>query len=119
MSLAEFWIPGVPTSYSTLGERPWKETIGQRIPRKSGPVMETGVALEFYLSGTDTDLWVPDLDNLCEPMFSVLVNRLGWFGGNRQNMRWWRASKRHEEETGCMVRLWSGEAPQFGWGHID
>jgi hypothetical protein len=27
-----------------------------------------------------------DLDNLCEPVFSVLANRLGWFGGSRPNV---------------------------------
>ena len=114
--LAEFWIPGVPAPYSTQRECRWKETVEREIPRRHGTIVETGVDLKFHLTGAHTDPWVPDLDNLCEPVFSILVNRLGWFGGKRPNIRWWRASKRYEGETGCRVRLWSGAVPQFGWG---
>jgi len=116
MLLAEFWISGVSAPYSTQKERPWKEAVEREIPRRRDSMVETGVDFEFHLTGADTDPWVPDLDNLCEPMFSVLVNRLGWFGGKRANIRWWRASKRHEGKTGCRVRLWSGAVPKLGWG---
>lgn len=53
-----------------------------------------------------------DLDNLCEPVFSVIANRLGWFGGSRPNVRSFRARKTLAESTGCRIRitseLWDG-----------
>lgn len=113
--IVEFWIPGVPAPYSTRGERLWKEAIMQVVPKNKGFAGEKGVDLQFHLPRTDVNHWVPDLDNLCEPAFSVLVNKLGWFRGKRPNIWWWRASKIHKEKTGCKVRLFSGASPQFGW----
>ena len=46
-----------------------------------------------------------DIDNLCEPLFSVLVNRLGWFRGSRANIMWWQASKQAVASAGCDVTI--------------
>jgi hypothetical protein len=48
-----------------------------------------------------------DLDNLCEPVFSVLANRLGWFEGRRANIQAFRARKTLAEPTWCRVRILS------------
>lgn len=47
----------------------------------------------------------PDLDNLCERIFSVLVNRIGWFGARRPNIQGWRATKAVGTLTGVRVRV--------------
>lgn len=36
----------------------------------------------------------PDIDNLCEPVFSTAVTHLGWFGGSRPMIGWYLATKR-------------------------
>jgi len=56
-----------------------------------------------------------DLDNLCEPVFAVLANRLGWFGGRRPNVRAFWARKALAEPTGCRIRItdsrWAETSP--------
>jgi hypothetical protein len=83
--------------------------------RRNGFLGEKGIDLEFHLHLTDGDPRVPDVDNLCEPEFSVLVNKLGWFGGKRPNICWWRARKIFGEKSGCKMRLFSGSPPRFHW----
>ena len=109
--LEEFWISGFPAPYSTRRE--------QVIPRSSSSTEEAGVDIEFYLPGTRASSQGPDLDNLCDPVFSILVNRLGWIRFRRPNIQWWRAYKRYEGKLGCSLRLWTGKAPEIGLGGIE
>ena len=46
-----------------------------------------------------------DLDNLCEPVISVLVNGKGWLRGRRPNIRWWSAERHVASPTGCRIHL--------------
>jgi hypothetical protein len=64
-----------------------------------------GVEMQFFLK--DMAPWGHhlDVDNLCEPVFSVLVNRLQWFEGRRRNIRWWYASKKLSSESGLKLTL--------------
>jgi hypothetical protein len=47
-------------------------------------------------------------------VFSVLANRLRWFGGSRPNIRAFRARKRLVAPTGCHIRT-SSEAWDATW----
>jgi hypothetical protein len=116
MLISEWWVKGTPAPYSTRGESFWKQDLARVLPiRKNGFLGEKGIDIEFHLHLADDDPRVPDVDNLCEPVFSVLVNKLGWFGGKRLNIYWWRARKIFGEKSGCKMRLFSGSPPQFHW----
>jgi len=47
----------------------------------------------------------PDLDNLAEPGWSVLVNQLGWCGGRRPKVQWIGLTKQTGAATGCQIQL--------------
>jgi hypothetical protein len=53
----------------------------------------------------------PDIDNLCEPVFSTVINRLGWFGGSRPSLAWFLALKRPSAAPGMTISVMSGPAP--------
>jgi hypothetical protein len=99
------FIAGRPAPFATAGERPWKEAIAVSLasfaPSAKGSFLELDFAVEpavGYARGAD-------LDNFSEPVFSVLANQLGWFGGRRSNIRAFRARKTLAEPTGCRVRI--------------
>ncbi len=109
----KFWVPGVPSVWGTKTEAPWREVLGDAI-READPEdrVYRGVQLRFCLEA-DTRAGHPfDLDNLCEPVFRVLVNQRGHFGGRRPNVQWWSAVKRVESPPGCHLQL--GYRPQVG-----
>lgn len=45
-----------------------------------------------------------DLDNLCDPVFSVLASGLGWFDGRQTGIRGWRAVKAISDTPGLYLR---------------
>jgi len=53
----------------------------------------------------------PDIDNLCEPVFSTVINRLRWFDGSRPNLDWFLATKRPGAELGAMITVFGSPAP--------
>lgn len=103
----EFWIPGEPATFSTRGEKPWKETLKKGIPEKKAFSKEKGVIADFYLKNLAPNNQPLDLDNLCDPLFSILVNNKKWFWGRRPNIKWWIASKNQSDTTGCKISLFS------------
>lgn len=106
-----FFVPGVPATYATKRERSWRAKISEHIPPPSMGGMEAGVIARFVLE-TMTPAGQPlDIDNLCEPLFSVLVNSLGWFRWSRSNIKWWSASKEEGVPHGCHVTISSAPAP--------
>ena len=107
---AIFKISGRPATFATAGEKPWKAAIEQQAPRPNPGVQERGMELAFELPSLAPNGVPLDLDNLCEPVFSSLVNRLGWFAGRRPNLAWWHATKQAAERSGCEVRI-SNEGP--------
>jgi len=107
------WVGGAPATFATRGEQPWKAQLVAQIPRPSLDGAEAGVRLDFvvqYLAPAGHPL---DVDNLCEPVFSVLVNKCRWFGGSRSRMRWWRATKREGSPTGCRVAVLTELRPKL------
>lgn len=105
-------IPGIPSSYSTPKEKPWKESLKAFLPSALDmDVAATGLVVNFRVSGPQSGRLAVDLDNLCEPLFSVLVNQKGWFGKKRSNIQWFKATKVYEEPFGCDLVLMESLPP--------
>lgn len=69
-----FWLPGRPATFATRGEKPWKEIIDEAVPANRAAKVY-GLDLQFFLQTLAPNRLYLDVDNLCEPVFSVLVNR--------------------------------------------
>jgi len=113
MSL-KFWVPGNPAPFATQGEKPWKEALLLHLPQCPERLCARGLVIEFYLADLAPRGHPLDVDNLCEPVFSILINRKGWFGGRRPNLTWWRASKHQCSATGCQIQVFSNEISPIG-----
>lgn len=99
-----YWVPGEPATYQTKKEEKWKialqhELIGI-VPREC-----KGVSMDFILSTLAPNGHPLDVDNLCQPVFSVLCGKLGWFGGRRPNIKYWSACKSVGEKTGVYIKV--------------
>lgn len=105
------WISGRPAPFATAGERPWKEAIAAQVPASSGE-FSAGMVLDFSLH--DDLGWPghPDIDNLCEPVFSTVINRLRWFGGSRPRLVWYLATKRPGADLGALISVTADPAPE-------
>lgn len=103
--MTEFWAPGIPATFATAGERPWRECLEQAIAEAAGRDEHSGVSLSFSVESLRRGGHPFDLDNLCEPVISVLVNGKGWFRGRRPNIRWWSAERHVASTTGCRIHL--------------
>jgi hypothetical protein len=106
-----FDVVGLPATYATVGERPWKDLLAAGIPAPSMGGREVGLIARFILPTLAPAGKPLDIDNLCEPLLSVLVNRAGWFGGARPNIGWWCASKEEGAEHGCRIAVSSDPTP--------
>lgn len=110
----DLWIPGQPATFATRGEAPWKESIRAAlspIPPGDKPI---GLILEFSVDTLTPGGMPRDLDNLCEPVFSTVVNKLKWFGGSRPNIRWWSASVEVAAPPGLRLRASAAGFPASG-----
>lgn len=103
--MLDVFVPGVPAPFATAGERSWRDAIASQLVGTAPSLRATEIALDFTIRGSAGYPDGPDLDNLCEPIFSVVVNRLGWFGGRRSAIQAFRATKRVGEPTGCRIRV--------------
>jgi hypothetical protein len=105
------WISGRPAPFATAGECAWKEAIAAQI-HASVVEHSGGMVLDFTLR--DDQGWPghPDIDNLCEPVFSTFINRLGWFGGSRTNLGWYPATKRPGADVGALISIATDPAPE-------
>lgn len=106
-----FQVAGHPATFATGGEKRWKKTLFDGISAPSMTGREAGLTARFVLATMAPNGMPLDIDNLCEPLFSVLVNRVRWFGGKRQNIKWWSASKEMGENHGCYVTISSAPSP--------
>lgn len=104
-----FYVNGEPSSFSTAREKPWKMNLEQQIPSGDKNGFEKGVIIDFHLESMTVNGQYFDVDNLCEPVFSVLINNKGWFNGKRPNIQWFRASKIKDNKSGCNFRLTSSK----------
>jgi len=100
-----FFVQGRPATFATRGEVRWKECIATQIPNPSLNGSEKGIVLDFRLSSLAPMGHPLDVDNLCEPVFSILINKIGWFGGSRSNLIWWDATKQESKEIGCRMEV--------------
>ena len=107
------WIvPGMPASYSTGLEAAWMETISAAVPPSGGEHPEDGLLVDISIPLPTPQAPGADLDNLLDPVFSAVINRQGWFGGRRSNLRWVAASKLVLDEPGLRLALLN-EAPDL------
>jgi len=100
----EFFIPGVPATFATKGEIPWRQALTRSI-EDPGDQAFLGVRLSFTLPTLEPRGHPLDIDNLCEPVFSILINARGFFKARRPNLHWWEATKAKGEEHGVRVIL--------------
>ena len=80
---------------------------GRRRGRSDRAVYSTDVSS----CGTSTNI-----DNQCEPLFSIVVSHVGWFRSRRPNMQWWRASKGQGPNYGCRITISSNPVPVLNTG---
>ena len=107
--IKKLWISGVPATFATKGEQPWKEMLRESIEESAGEYYQ-GMKLKFILPTMAPNNNPLDLDNLCEPVFSVLINNRSYFGGKRSNVIWWQAEKMIGEPTGLELILDSSDS---------
>lgn len=107
MSPHAFFIQGSPATFATRREGPWRACL-TTAPKPCLADQEQGLWLDFNLASNDVQGQRFDLDNLCEVVFSVIVGKIGWFGGRRQRIRWWSATRRVAQPSGCMVTVHAG-----------
>ncbi|MBC2726966.1 hypothetical protein [Desulfosporosinus sp.] len=104
MERNSIWVGGVPATYATKAERPWKDCLSDTVTlTPQSEVGYTGLDLRFILPTFAPKGHPLDVDNLCEPVFSVLIGKLGWFQGKRPNLRWWHATKAEGISYGVQI----------------
>jgi hypothetical protein len=100
----DIWVAGTPATFATRREQEWKDELNSALRSVEPEKSLSGLIMEFAID-TLSPRGVPrDLDNLCEPVFSLIVNTLKWFEGSRPNIRWWAASMAVAESTGLRIR---------------
>ena len=99
---------GVPATFATKGEMPWRQTLTKSI-EDPGDQAFLGVRLSFTLPTLEPKGHPLDVDNLCEPVLSILINNRGFFKGRRPNLLWWEATKARGENCGVRVILEKSE----------
>jgi len=104
------WILGTPATFATRREKLWKEILSDAIP-PSPSLSVQGISLKFELTGEAGGERKVDIDNLCEPIFAVLVGRKGWFSRRRPNIEWYSVSKTYvtsaEAISGCQISVYA------------
>lgn len=107
----KLWISGHPAPFATRGEKTWKNTLNRAVPECHSNLDERGLTLDFKLVELAPQGQPLDVDNLCEPVFSVLINRKGWFNGRRPNLYWYQATKVQNQESGCSLQIHLNQKP--------
>lgn len=105
-----FFIKGEPATFATTSEKVWKQILDSDIPLCQGVNKYSGIALRFTLSSPTRNGHSFDLDNLVEPVFSVLIGKKRYFSGRRTNLLWWCAKKNIGTPAGVEIEL-SGGSP--------
>lgn len=111
-ALTRWIVEGRPTPFAGgENERAWKAALAAAIPPADSALSPTGVRVHFAVVPRHE---TPDLDNLMEPVLSVLVGMRGWFGGRRPAIEWFTATKQSSASPGVMLELVSG-GPVMPW----
>jgi hypothetical protein len=98
-----WWVPGAPATFATSREQAWKDTMHAHVAPAAATTPQTGLAIEFAIPQARHTAHAQDLDNLAEPALSTVVNRQGWFGKSRSNLRWLALRKTHASTHGCRI----------------
>jgi len=113
-SADEWVVGGRPTPFAGgENERRWKAALAEQSPLPAPEVIATTVDVGFVL-GPGQDGAGCDLDNLLDPVLSVVVNRVGWAGGRRPNLLGISASKRFGAPAGATIRFGAQEQQVSG-----
>lgn len=105
-----FFIKGEPATFATNSVKIWKLILAFAIPLCQGVNKYSCITLRFTLSSPTRNGHSFDLDNLVEPVFSVLTGEKGYFSGKRTNLLWWYAKKNIGTPAGVEIEL-SGDSP--------
>ena len=106
-----FFMSGTPVGFSNSGEPLWKEKLEEQIPDNVDYVFHSGIKIDFSLESFQTRNQWRDLDNLLDPVFSVVINNKDYLNGGRKNIEWFNASMREKQPTGCNIGLFT-ELPE-------
>jgi hypothetical protein len=109
----KFKVKGLPATFATKLEKEWKENLYNQIPKPCLNGHENGLKLKFFIPSLERHGQPFDIDNLCEPVFSVLVNKIGWFNSSRINIQWWQASKQISKNIGCDFEIYDQNRIDF------
>lgn len=86
-------------------EAAWKRRVASGGPAGREVSGRHSVLLEFVLAERALGRRSVDLDSLCEPLLSVLVNKRGWFSGERPGVQSMVARKCADPAPGCRVNV--------------
>lgn len=92
-------------------ERRWKEVLRAALPPADPGCDVRGLRVAFTLPTPTPGRPGADLDNLLDPVLSVLVNERGWFGKFRTNIQFVHATKTRGTKTGCVVEILTSASP--------
>ena len=87
----QYWITGRPATFATRSEAPWKEKIISQIGNRKNE--NNSLELEFNILNENYEQKGFDIDNLCDPVFTALTSKLGWYNGSQVNIISYRAIK--------------------------
>ena len=110
MSVTSFWVGGEPATFATSGELSWKERLRESTPPPSLAGRETGMDVRFSVSSLRRSGHPFDVDNLCDPVFVVVIRKAGWFEGRKTGLSWWSATKRLGQPPGCQISIYEERA---------
>ena len=105
-------VAGVPSGFANgPPERRWKEAPEEALTPHRPDGDERALRLRFILPPVAPGRRGADLDNLIDPVLSVLVGKLGWFGHRRPSIGGIEATKERGSEPGCELELLAGLEP--------
>lgn len=100
------WVSGAPAGFSNgQPEVRWKQALEESLGARRTDGTERVVRLRFVLPAVAPGRPGADLDNLLDPVLSVIVGKLRWFGGRRLAIDGIDATKERGLETGCEIGL--------------
>ncbi len=97
-----YWINGFPATFATSREKIWKIQLFKALSDKQ--YSDNSIDLKFTFTEENYNKHQFDIDNLCEPVFAVLTNPLGWFSGKRTNIELWTARKCIGKNQGLLIQ---------------
>src|SRR2546430_12610173 len=79
---APWLVRGTPVGYSSgAAEQAWKAQIKSAVPLAPAAHAGDGLLADFRIAPPTAKSPGFDLDNMLDPVFSVVINGRGWFGG--------------------------------------